>query len=127
MKIDIKKHLMGVYETHKEMGDPLTAYDLAELAENIQKKNIEALQNTQNNLVFVGFTNGAQILYASEAEQEGSFYGNSDSNCTIPLYMLSSHAHRIEISTGGSVNIDMIMEARAKRRQHQKQKEHTND
>jgi hypothetical protein len=113
VRIDIKKHIISVYETHKEMGDPVTAYDLAELAENIQKKNIENLKSVDNDLIFVGFTNGAQILYANDSEGEGSFYRTSEHNCIIPLYMLGCHVNRIETTTDGSVNLGMIIEARS--------------
>lgn len=48
------------------------------------------------NLIFVGFTNGHQIDYAKDGE--GAFYSDPSSGCIIPLYMLKTHEHRLETS-----------------------------
>lgn len=61
----------------------------------------------KDDLIFVGYTNGYQILYASESG-EGSFYNDTENECYIPLYMLKSHAHRIETTTGGNITLDDI-------------------
>lgn len=64
-------------------------------------------------LIFVGYTNGYQILYASDPnEGEGAFYGDNDNDCCIPLYMLKTHWHRIQSSTGMNVTLEMIQENR---------------
>ena len=66
-------------------------------------------EETQDKLIFVGYTNGYQILYASEAsEGEGAFYSDTDNDCYIPLYMLKNHAHRLENTTGGKVTLERI-------------------
>lgn len=109
MKIDIKKHLMETARIHRDMGDPLTLEDLANLALDIQTKNIEAHEKNQE-LFFVGYTNGAQVLYASE--EEGSFYSNTENECFIPLYMLKTHEHRLEGSLTGGLNFEKILAAR---------------
>ena len=62
-------------------------------------------------LAFVGFTNGAQILYANDATGEGLFFKDTQNDCFIPLYMLKTHGHRIESTTNGNVTLDMIKAA----------------
>lgn len=60
-------------------------------------------------LVFVGYTNGLQIFYATEQEGwEGGFYSDSENDCSIPLYMLKSHLHRIETTSGGRVTAEAV-------------------
>ena len=72
------------------------------------------LENPQGNvhdeLTFVGYTNGAQILYANDPnfDGEGQFYIDTDHNCVIPLYMLKTHLHRLESTTDGEVTLDRI-------------------
>ena len=53
-------------------------------------------------LIFVGYTNGAQILYANDEKQggEGAFYKTTEHECLIPLYMLKTHVHRLETGFG---------------------------
>ena len=109
MKIDIKKHLIETARTHRDMGDPLTIEDLADLALDIQTKNIEAHEKNQE-LFFVGYTNGAQVLYASE--DEGSFYSNTENECFIPLYMLKTHEHRLAGKYTRELGFKDILEAR---------------
>lgn len=66
-------------------------------------------------LIFVGYTNGHQILYASEAgEGEGAFYSDTDNDCYIPLYMLKTHWHRLESTTNGEVTLERIRAAQKK-------------
>lgn len=57
-------------------------------------------------LIFVGYTNGHQIGYAKESE--GGFYPDTDNECYIPLYMLKTHAHRIENTSNGQVTFDSL-------------------
>ncbi|WP_299083220.1 hypothetical protein [uncultured Paraglaciecola sp.] len=57
MKIDIKKHLMDTSRIHRDMGDPLTIEDLADLALDIQTKNIEAQRVSQR-------SDNTNLLYA---------------------------------------------------------------
>lgn len=61
-------------------------------------------------LIFVGYTNGNQILYASSDQHggEGSFYKSTEGDCYIPLYMLKTHTHRIESTSIGGVTLDQI-------------------
>ena len=54
-------------------------------------------------LIFVGYTNGHLISYASEPDGEGCFYSNTNNECYIPLYMLKTHHHRIESTSNGEV------------------------
>lgn len=67
-------------------------------------------ENIHNELIFVGYTNGAQVLYANDATYggEGTFYKNTDHDCLIPLYMLKNHCHRLESTTDGEVTIDLL-------------------
>lgn len=109
MKIDIKKHLIETASIHRDMGDPLTIEDLADLALDIQTKNIEAHEKNQE-LFFVGYTNGAQVLYASE--DEGSFYSNTEDECFIPLYMLNTHEHRLEGKLTSGLNFETVLKVR---------------
>lgn len=65
-----------------------------------------------DDLVLVGYTNGAQILYASEvSEGQGAFYRDTEHDCCIPLYMLRSHWHRLESTTNGEVTLERIKAA----------------
>ena len=57
-------------------------------------------------LIFVGYTNGHQVAYAKESE--GVFYPDTDNECYIPLYMLKTHAHRIESTSGGQVTFEQV-------------------
>jgi len=65
-------------------------------------------------LIFVGYTNGYQILYAAEkTEGQGSFYRNTDNDCWIPLYMMERHAHRLENTTSMSVTLEKVRVAQS--------------
>jgi hypothetical protein len=66
----------------------------------------------RDELVFVGYTNGDQILYG--AQDEGSFYNSTENECFIPLYMLKRHWHRIESTSNMRVTLDMVKEAQAR-------------
>lgn len=69
-------------------------------------------EDLHKELVFVGYTNGHQIFYATEKEGgEGMFFSDTGDDCIIPLYMLKAHWHRLESTTNGSVTLDMIREA----------------
>lgn len=63
-------------------------------------------------LILVGYTNGYQIFYS--AEEQGSFYSDTDGGCLIPLYMLAVHAHRISTTTNGNVTLDEVQQVRRK-------------
>lgn len=80
-----------------------------ELALDIQTKNIKAIK-TQEELFFVGYTNGAQVLYATE--DSGSFYKDTDNDCYIPLYMLKAHEHRLKTEYFGGLDFDVLLKAR---------------
>ena len=69
-------------------------------------------EELHDKLVFVGYTNGAQILYANDENQggEGSFYKTTDHDCWIPLYMLKTHVHRLETGFAG-VTLETIKAA----------------
>ena len=73
-------------------------------------------EKSQEELVFVGYTNGDQILYAASDEhgREGSFYSDTKEDCYIPLYMLKSHVHRLETTSKMNVTLDKLKEARSK-------------
>lgn len=64
----------------------------------------------QEDLFFVGYTNGAQVLFASE--EEGSFYSNTENECFIPLYMLKTHEHRLEGELTKGLNFEKILASR---------------
>ena len=70
-------------------------------------------ENIHDELIFVGYTNGHQVLYATEQHGgEGTFYSDTDNDCYIPLYMLKTHAHRLENTTNGAVTLERIKQAR---------------
>lgn len=70
-------------------------------------------QELHDELIFVGFTNGHQIFYANSIDcQEGTFYGTSENDTCIPLYMLKTHWHRIQTTSGMQVTLEMIKDAR---------------
>ena len=65
----------------------------------------------EDELIFVGYTNGDQIRYVSESREErGLFFGSTDGDCYIPLYMLKNHAHRIETTSLTGATIETIKE-----------------
>ena len=70
-------------------------------------------KDLHDEIVFVGYTNGAQILYASDVNEggEGAFYRDTENDCCIPLYMLKTHWHRLESTTDGAVTLERIREA----------------
>ena len=63
----------------------------------------------QSELVFVGYTDGYQILYG--AESEGVFYSDTENECYIPLYMLKSHVHRLQTTSDMNVTLEQVIEA----------------
>jgi len=75
---------------------------------------IETKEKTEA-LIFVGYTNGYQILYA--AEESGTFYPDTDSECWIPLYMMKRHAHRLETTTNMVVTLEKLKAAQAAKSQ----------
>ena len=66
-------------------------------------------------LIFVGYTNGYQILYA--AEEGGTFHSDTDGHCCIPLYMMKRHAHRLETTSDMSVTLEKLKAARVAKSQ----------
>lgn len=74
------------------------------LAGKVEKKVTD--YEASDELIFVGYTNGYQILYASESE--GLFYNNTENECYIPLYMLRVHEHRLQNTTEGNVTLDKV-------------------
>ncbi len=62
-------------------------------------------------LIFVGYTNGNQILHASGERRggEGSFYSSTEGDCYIPLYMLKAHAHRIGSTSVGNITLETVL------------------
>ncbi len=69
-------------------------------------------ENIHNDLIFVGYTNGAQVLYANDNKYgaQGAFYKTTEHDCLIPLYMLKTHENRIK-DKRGDVTLDMIKTA----------------
>ncbi|WP_373092511.1 hypothetical protein [Zhongshania sp.] len=61
----------------------------------------------ESELVHIGYTNGAQVLYCVTGES-GSFYPDTENDTCIPVYMLRTHAHRLESTTNGQVTLDRI-------------------
>lgn len=64
----------------------------------------------QEELFFVGYTNGAQVLYASE--EEGAFYKDTDHDCCIPLYMLKTHEHRLQGQLTTGLDFETVLKVR---------------
>lgn len=64
----------------------------------------------ESELVHIGYTNGAQVLYCV-ANKSGSFYPDTENDSCIPVYMLRTHAHRLESTTNGEVTLDLIKHA----------------
>ena len=75
---------------------------------------IETKEKTEA-LIFVGYTNGYQILYA--AEEGGTFHPDTDGDCYIPLYMMKRHAHRLETTSDMSVTLEKLKAARVAKSQ----------
>lgn len=69
-------------------------------------------EELHDELIFVGYTNGYQILYG--VDSPGSFYPDTDNGTIIPLYMLKTHAHRIQSTTNMTVSLEAIKEVRNK-------------
>ena len=68
-------------------------------------------KDLHDELIFVGYTNGAQVLCATEPHGgEGLFYSNTENGCYIPLYMLKTHAHRLKNTTNGEVTLYRVLE-----------------
>ncbi len=61
----------------------------------------------ESELVHIGYTNGAQVLYCV-TDESGSFYPDTENDTCIPVYMLRTHAHRLESTTNGAVTLDRI-------------------
>lgn len=76
---------------------------------------IETKEKTEA-LIFVGYTNGYQILYAAE-EEGGTFHPDADGDCYIPLYMMKRHAHRLETTSDMSVTLEKLKAARVAKSQ----------
>jgi hypothetical protein len=92
------------------MKNPLKAKRLA------AKNSIELEEKEKiESLIFVGYTNGYQILYA--AEEAGTFYSDTDNDCWIPLYMMKRHAHRLETTSNMVVNLEKLNAAQAAKSQ----------
>ena len=66
-------------------------------------------------LIFVGYTNGYQILYA--AVDAGTFYPDTDNECWIPLYMLEGHVPRLESTSDMTVTLEKLKAARVAKSQ----------
>lgn len=66
----------------------------------------------ENELIFVGYTNGHQILYG--AQSEGVFYSDTENDCFIPLYMMKRHEHRLQTTSNMQVTLEKIQEANGK-------------
>lgn len=64
----------------------------------------------ESEYILIGYTNGDQIFYASEADGQGSFYPDSENNCYIPVYMLKTHWHRIRSTSFQSGENDRFEE-----------------
>ena len=72
-------------------------------------------KNLHDELIFVGYTNGYQILYGAASEGgEGSFYSDTENDSYIPLYMLKTHAHRLQSTTDMNVTLDKVRRAQKK-------------
>lgn len=77
-------------------------------AKNIMRDAEQVSDNKkiEDKLIFIGYTNGIQISYASD--DEGSFYNTTEEECYIPIYMLKTHAHRLETTSAGSVTLESL-------------------
>ena len=64
-------------------------------------------------LIFVGYTNGNQVLYANVEKfgGQGAFYKTTEHDCYIPLYMLKKHVHRLESTSDGEVTLGRVRAA----------------
>ena len=103
------------WETANEIGMSDDEREIASMFYAIGKSRRPAPnadQTETEKLIFVGYTNGAQISYVQSDEGEGSMYADTDHDCHIPLYMLKNHEHRIQ-TTGGPSVFDRIAELKA--------------
>ena len=73
-------------------------------------------KNIHDELIFVGYTNGMQVIYANDSNHggEGSFYKDTECGCLIPLYMLKSHWHRLQSTSNGEVTLEKLIDAQKK-------------
>ena len=105
MEINLEKYAAGM--SRKIKSDGLDCYHWSEVALVIDEllKYSDFNDGSKNeDLCFVGFTNGLQVSYArKENGCEGAFYCDTENECHIPLYMLRSHLHRIELTSDGEV------------------------
>lgn len=71
---------------------------------------VQKTNDPHDKLIFVGYTNGCQILYANDRSHggEGAFFKDTDSGCMIPLYMLKTHYHRLETTSFGEVTLERL-------------------
>lgn len=98
--------------SHKIKSSGLDCYHWSEVAlviDELLKYADFRSSNKKEDICFVGFTNGSQISYANEDNGgEGAFYFNTENECYIPLYMLKTHLHRIESTSGGNVTAEEL-------------------
>lgn len=75
-----------------------------------QPAPVQETDDPHDKLIFVGYTNGSQILYANDRSHggEGLFFKDFDNDCMIPLYMLSTHYHRLETTSFGEVTLERL-------------------
>ena len=80
--------------------------------ENVHLNGTMLGEEPQKELVFVGYTNGYQILFGAASEGgEGGFYSDQEQDCHIPLYMLKKHAPMLQTTTGMNVTLEKLIKA----------------
>ncbi len=67
------------------------------------------IEELESNLFFVGYTNPAQLVHVcDDIEPSGSYYPTTDSETTIPLFMLKSHEMRLMALTNDELTLDEL-------------------
>jgi len=107
---NLEKYIKEMAATIKKEGGADKAYHWTEVIMVLEEalkyvpeeKNIE---KGHQELVFIGYTNGAQIYHSAvyEDEASGIFFPDTYGETVIPLYMLKCHEHRMEFFDGFSI------------------------
>ncbi len=111
MKTNLEVHAEKMSDNIKRCG--LGAYHWSEVSTVIDELLKYAdFSRAKGKMLHVGYTNGANIKLLINTDY-GAMYSNTNQDCYIPLYMLSSHTHRIE-TTGGDSEVAGVLESQIK-------------
>ena len=101
MKTNLEKYAAEMSRKIKESG--VESYHWSEIStviDELLKYADFGQQKTEQELCFIGYTNGSNIKLLNGTGY-GAMYSDTSQNCYIPLYMLKQHNHRIELTYEG--------------------------